>query len=143
MDENMKLIMAEFARINTKLDNIDARMTGLETGMTDLETKMINLEASVDRLDARMTGLETRMTDVESLIKEAEPDKANNRLGMIDLKLDKLQESYEKLDADVRVLSGETASGFYRIKHQIRQLEDQGGTIIKVLEMRNLIPFRE
>lgn len=115
MDENMKLIMAEFARINTKLDNIDARVTGLETGMTD----------------------------VESLIKEAEPDKANNRLGMIDLKLDKLQDSYEKLDADVRVLSGETASGFYRIKHQIRQLEDQGGTIIKVLEMRNLIPFRE
>ena len=29
MDENMKLIMAEFAKINTKLDNIDTRVTGL------------------------------------------------------------------------------------------------------------------
>lgn len=40
--------------------------------------------------------------------------------------LDKIQDSYEKLDADMRVLSGETA-GFYRIRHQIRRLEDQGG----------------
>lgn len=38
MDENMKLIMAEFARINTNLDTLDARVTGLETRMTDVGT---------------------------------------------------------------------------------------------------------
>jgi len=122
MDENMKLIMAEFAKINTKLDDIDARVTGLET--------------AVEKLDARMT-------DMETIIREAELDKVNTRLGMIDLKLDKLQDHYEKLDADVRVLSGETASGFYKFKHQIRKLEDQGETIVKVLEYRKLIPCRE
>ena len=129
MDENMKLIMAEFARINTKLDNIDTRVTGLET--------------AVEKLDTRKTGLESRVTDVETIIREAELDKVNPRLGMIDLKLDKLQDHYEKLDADMRVLSGETASGFYKIKHQLRKLEDQGETIVKVLEFRNLIPLRE
>lgn len=129
MDENMKLIMAEFAKINTKLDNIDTRMTGLET--------------AVEKLDTRMTGLESRVTDVETIIREAELDKVNTRLGMIDLKLDKLQDHYEKLDADVRVLSGETASGFYKIKHQLRKLEDQGEMIVRVLEFRNLIPLRE
>lgn len=114
--------MAEFAKINTKLDDIDARVTGLET--------------AVEKLDARMT-------DMETIIREAELDKVNTRLGMIDLKLDKLQDHYEKLDADVRVLSGETASGFYKFKHQIRKLEDQGETIVKVLEYRKLIPCRE
>ena len=136
MDENMKLIMAEFAKINTKLDRIDERVTGLEKAVERLDERVTGLEETTSKL-------ETRMTAVETIIKEAELDKVNSRLGMIELKIDKLQDHYEKLDADMRVLSGETASGFYKIKHQIRKLEDQGKTIVTVLEMRNLIPFRE
>lgn len=164
MDENMKLIMAEFAKINMKLDHIDERVTGLEKTVERLDTRVTSLEKVVGRLDervasleettskletrmtameTRMAAMETRMTAVETIIKEAELDQVNNRLGMIELKIDKLQDHYEKLDADMRVLSGETASGFYKIKHQIRKLEDQGKTIVTALEMRNLIPFRE
>ncbi len=171
MDENVKLIMAEFAKVNTKLDNIDTRVSGLETRMTSLEktvekldtkmsgldTRMTSLEKMVEKLDTMMSGLDTRMTslektteklgarltDVETLIREAKLDKVSSRLGMLELKLDKLQDNYEKMDADVRVLSGETASGFYKIKHQLRQVEDQGRTIVKVLELRNLIPYRD
>ena len=136
MDENMKLILAEFAKINTKLDDIDARVTGLEAAVGKLDARVTGLETAVEKLDARMT-------DMETIIREAELDKVNTRLGMIDSKLDKLQDHYEKLDADVRVLSGETASGIYKFKHQIRKLEDQGETIVKVLEFRKLIPYRE
>lgn len=136
MDENMKLILAEFAKVNTKLDDIDARVTGLEAAVGKLDARVTGLETAVEKLDARMT-------DMETIIREAELDKVNTRLGMIDSKLDKLQDHYEKLDADVRVLSGETASGFYKFKHQIRKLEDQGETIVKVLEFRKLIPCRE
>lgn len=48
-----------------------------------------------------------------------------------------------KFSMEKAILSGETASGFYKFKHQIRKLEDQGETIVKVLEFRKLIPCRE
>ena len=77
MDENMKLILAEFAKINTKLDDIDARVTGLEAAVGKLDARVTGLETAVEKLDARMT-------DMETIIREAELDKVNTRLGMID-----------------------------------------------------------
>lgn len=47
MDENMKLIMAEFAKINTKLDNLDTRVSKLETVLPELE----EIKDCCERLD--------------------------------------------------------------------------------------------
>lgn len=129
MDENMKLIMAEFAKINTRLDQLDAKVT--------------ELDAKVTELDVKVTELDTRLTNVEKIIKESELDKMNTRLGMMDLKLDKLQDNYERLDATMREISSEVANGFYKTKHQIKKLEDQGTTVVKILEYRELLPVRQ
>ena len=76
-----------------------------------------------------MEKLDARVTCLEAFIKEAE--------------LDKLQDNYERLEADISTVSSDVKNGFYRVKHQIRRLEDQGATIVKVLEYRELIPLGE
>ena len=62
MDENMKLIMAEFAKINTKLDRIDERVTGLEKAVERLDERVTGLEETTSKLETRMTAMETRST---------------------------------------------------------------------------------
>ncbi len=112
--------------METALADLDMRVTGLETKVTDLETKV--------------TDLDTRVIGIEKIIKESELETVNTRLGMMDLKLDKLQDNYERLDLSMREISREVAGGFYKTKYQIRKLEDQGATIVKILEYRELLP---
>lgn len=89
----MELIMAEFAKINTRLDQIDTRLSGLETKVANVETR-----------------------------------------------LDKLQDNYERLDVNMREISGEAATGFYKTKHQMKKLEAQGVVVAKIFEYRELLP---
>ena len=60
---------------------------------------------------------------------------------MFEHKLDKLQDSHEGMDADIRTMSGEIASGFYKTKHPIRALDDQMETVIKVLDLKDSLPL--
>lgn len=112
MDENMKLIMAEFAKLNERLTKIDDRMA---------------------KFEERLIKLEERMT--------AELEQVNSRLGMLELKADKAQDNYEKLEAYLLTIASDVKNGFYKNKHQFRKLEDQSNAIIKVLEFRSLIPL--
>ena len=54
MDENMKLIMAEFAKVNTRLDRIETRLSGLETKVANVETRLDKLQDNYERLDVSM-----------------------------------------------------------------------------------------
>ena len=57
MDENMKLIMAEFAKLNN-------RLTGIEDQITNLGERMTSLEERTTSLEERMTNLEERTPSV-------------------------------------------------------------------------------
>ncbi len=157
MDENMKLIMAEFAKLNNRLTgiedqitNLGERMTSLEERTTSLEERMTNLEERMTSLEERMTSVEKRMTSVEERTTSLEERTANieeeliqvnSRLGMLELKADKSQDNYEKLEAYLLTIASDVKNGFYKSKHQFRLLEDQGNSIIKVLAYRELIPL--
>ena len=157
MDENMKLIMAEFAKLNNRLTgiedqitNLGERMTSLEERTTSLEERMTNLEERMTSVEERMTSVEERMTSVEERTTSLEERTANieeeliqvnSRLGMLELKADKSQDNYEKLEAYLLTIASDVKNGFYKSKHQFRLLEDQGNSIIKVLEYRELIPL--
>ena len=157
MDENMKLIMAEFAKLNNRLTgiedqitNLGERMTSLEERTTSLEERMTNLEERMTSVEERMTNLEERMTSVEERTTSLEERTANieeeliqvnSRLGMLELKADKSQDNYEKLEAYLLTIASDVKNGFYKSKHQFRLLEDQGNSIIKVLAYRELIPL--
>ena len=54
MDENMKLIMAEFVKVNTRLDQIETRLSGLETKVANVETRLDKLQDNYERLDVSM-----------------------------------------------------------------------------------------
>ena len=150
MDENMKLIMAEFAKLNNRLTgiedqitNLGERMTSLEERTTSLEERMTNLEERMTSLEERMTSVEERMTSLEERTANIEEEliQVNSRLGMLELKADKSQDNYEKLEAYLLTIASDVKNGFYKSKHQFRLLEDQGNSIIKVLEYRELIPL--
>lgn len=164
MDENMKLIMAEFAKLNNRLTgiedqitNLGERMTSLEERTTSLEERMTNLEERMTSVEERMTSVEERMTSVEKRMTsveerttsleertaniEEELIQVNSRLGMLELKADKSQDNYEKLEAYLLTIASDVKNGFYKSKHQFRLLEDQGNSIIKVLAYRELIPL--
>ncbi len=157
MDENMKLIMAEFAKLNNRLTgiedqitNLGERMTSLEERTTSLEERMTNLEERMTSVEERMTSVEERMTSVEERTTSLEERTANieeeliqvnSRLGMLELKADKSQDNYEKLEAYLLTIASDVKNGFYKSKHQFRLLEDQGNSIIKVLAYRELIPL--
>ena len=150
MDENMKLIMAEFAKLNNRLTgiedqitNLGERMTSLEERTTSLEERMTNLEERMTSLEERMTSVEERMTNLEERTANIEEEliQVNSRLGMLELKADKSQDNYEKLEAYLLTIASDVKNGFYKSKHQFRLLEDQGNSIIKVLEYRELIPL--
>ncbi len=129
MDENMKLIMAEFAKLNN-------RLTGIEDQITNLGERMTSLEERTTSLEERMTSLEERTANIEE-----ELIQVNSRLGMLELKADKSQDNYEKLEAYLLTIASDVKNGFYKSKHQFRLLEDQGNSIIKVLAYRELIPL--
>ena len=150
MDENMKLIMAEFAKLNNRLTgiedqitNLGERMTSLEERTTSLEERMTNFEERMTSLEERMTSVEERMTSLEERTANIEEEliQVNSRLGMLELKADKSQDNYEKLEAYLLTIASDVKNGFYKSKHQFRLLEDQGNSIIKVLEYRELIPL--
>ena len=150
MDENMKLIMAEFAKLNNRLTGIEDQITNLGERMTSLEERTTSLEERMTNLEERMTSLEERMTSVEERTTSLEERTANieeeliqvnSRLGMLELKADKSQDNYEKLEAYLLTIASDVKNGFYKSKHQFRLLEDQGNSIIKVLEYRELIPL--
>lgn len=122
MDENMKLIMAEFAKLNN-------RLTGIEDQITNLGERMTSLEERTTSLEERTANIEEELIQV------------NSRLGMLELKADKSQDNYEKLEAYLLTIASDVKNGFYKSKHQFRLLEDQGNSIIKVLEYRELIPL--
>ncbi len=150
MDENMKLIMAEFAKLNNRLTGIEDQITNLGERMTSLEERTTSLEERMTSLEERMTSVEERMTRVEERTTSLEERTANieeeliqvnSRLGMLELKADKSQDNYEKLEAYLLTIASDVKNGFYKSKHQFRLLEDQGNSIIKVLEYRELIPL--
>ena len=150
MDENMKLIMAEFAKLNNRLTGIEDQITNLGERMTSLEERTTSLEERMTNLEERMTSLEERMTSVEERTTSLEERTANieeeliqvnSRLGMLELKADKSQDNYEKLEAYLLTIASDVKNGFYKSKHQFRLLEDQGNSIIKVLAYRELIPL--
>ncbi len=157
MDENMKLIMAEFAKLNNRLTgiedqitNLGERMTSLEERTTSLEERMTSVEERMTSVEERMTSVEERMTSVEERTTSLEERTANieeeliqvnSRLGMLELKADKSQDNYEKLEAYLLTIASDVKNGFYKSKHQFRLLEDQGNSIIKVLAYRELIPL--
>jgi chromosome segregation ATPase len=122
MDENMKLIMAEFAKLNN-------RLTGIEDQITNLGERMTSLEERTTSLEERTANIEEELIQV------------NSRLGMLELKADKSQDNYEKLEAYLLTIASDVKNGFYKSKHQFRLLEDQGNSIIKVLAYRELIPL--
>ncbi len=150
MDENMKLIMAEFAKLNNRLTGIEDQITNLGERMTSLEERTTSLEERMTNLEERMTSVEERMTSVEERTTSLEERTANieeeliqvnSRLGMLELKADKSQDNYEKLEAYLLTIASDVKNGFYKSKHQFRLLEDQGNSIIKVLAYRELIPL--
>ncbi len=150
MDENMKLIMAEFAKLNNRLTGIEDQITNLGERMTNLEERMTSVEERMTSVEERMTSVEERMTSVEERTTSLEERTANieeeliqvnSRLGMLELKADKSQDNYEKLEAYLLTIASDVKNGFYKSKHQFRLLEDQGNSIIKVLEYRELIPL--
>lgn len=67
--------------------------------------------------------------------------KLQDKQERFEYKLDELQDSHERMDADIRTMSGEIAGGFYKTKHQIRALDDQIETVIKVLELKDILPL--
>ena len=136
MDENMKLIMAEFAKLNNRLTGIEDQITNLGERMTSLEERTTSLEERMTNFEERMTSLEERTANIEE-----ELIQVNSRLGMLELKADKSQDNYEKLEAYLLTIASDVKNGFYKSKHQFRLLEDQGNSIIKVLEYRELIPL--
>ncbi len=150
MDENMKLIMAEFAKLNNRLTGIEDQITNLGERMTSLEERTTSLEERMTSVEERMTSVEERMTSVEERTTSLEERTANieeeliqvnSRLGMLELKADKSQDNYEKLEAYLLTIASDVKNGFYKSKHQFRLLEDQGNSIIKVLAYRELIPL--
>ncbi len=143
MDENMKLIMAEFAKLNNRLTGIEDQITNLGERMTSLEERTTSLEERMTNLEERMTSVEERMTSLEERTANIEEEliQVNSRLGMLELKADKSQDNYEKLEAYLLTIASDVKNGFYKSKHQFRLLEDQGNSIIKVLEYRELIPL--
>ncbi len=136
MDENMKLIMAEFAKLNNRLTGIEDQITNLGERMTSLEERTTSLEERMTSVEERTTSLEERTANIEE-----ELIQVNSRLGMLELKADKSQDNYEKLEAYLLTIASDVKNGFYKSKHQFRLLEDQGNSIIKVLEYRELIPL--
>ena len=136
MDENMKLIMAEFAKLNNRLTGIEDQITNLGERMTRLEERMTSLEERMTSVEERTTSLEERTANIEE-----ELIQVNSRLGMLELKADKSQDNYEKLEAYLLTIASDVKNGFYKSKHQFRLLEDQGNSIIKVLAYRELIPL--
>lgn len=118
----MKLIMAEFAKLNN-------RLTGIEDQITNLGERMTSLEERTTSLEERTANIEEELIQV------------NSRLGMLELKADKSQDNYEKLEAYLLTIASDVKNGFYKSKHQFRLLEDQGNSIIKVLAYRELIPL--
>lgn len=143
MDENMKLIMAEFAKLNNRLTGIEDQITNLGERMTSLEERTTSLEERMTNLEERMTSVEERTTSLEERTANIEEEliQVNSRLGMLELKADKSQDNYEKLEAYLLTIASDVKNGFYKSKHQFRLLEDQGNSIIKVLEYRELIPL--
>ncbi len=129
MDENMKLIMAEFAKLNNRLTGIEDQITNLGERMTSVEERMTSVEERTTSLEERTANIEEELIQV------------NSRLGMLELKADKSQDNYEKLEAYLLTIASDVKNGFYKSKHQFRLLEDQGNSIIKVLEYRELIPL--
>ncbi len=136
MDENMKLIMAEFAKLNNRLTGIEDQITNLGERMTSLEERTTSLEERMTSVEERTTSLEERTANIEE-----ELIQVNSRLGMLELKADKSQDNYEKLEAYLLTIASDVKNGFYKSKHQFRLLEDQGNSIIKVLAYRELIPL--
>lgn len=143
MDENMKLIMAEFAKLNNRLTGIEDQITNLGERMTSLEERTTSLEERMTNLEERMTSVEERTTSLEERTANIEEEliQVNSRLGMLELKADKSQDNYEKLEAYLLTIASDVKNGFYKSKHQFRLLEDQGNSIIKVLAYRELIPL--
>lgn len=140
MDENMKLIMAEFAKLNERLTKIDDRMAKFEERLMKLEERVTSVETAVSDLNERMTNVETAVSSLDERM-TAELEQVNSRLGMLELKADKAQDNYEKLEAYLLTIASDVKNGFYKNKHQFRKLEDQSNAIIKVLEFRSLIPL--
>lgn len=138
MDENMKLIMAEFAKLNERLTKIDDRMAKFEERLMKLEERVTSVETAVSDLNERMTNVETAVSSLDERM-TAELEQVNSRLGMLELKADKAQDNYEKLEAYLLTIASDVKNGFYKNKHQFRKLEDQSNAIIKVLEFRSLI----
>ncbi len=97
---------------------------------------MTNLEERMTSVEERTTSLEERTANIEE-----ELIQVNSRLGMLELKADKSQDNYEKLEAYLLTIASDVKNGFYKSKHQFRLLEDQGNSIIKVLAYRELIPL--
>ncbi len=143
MDENMKLIMAEFAKLNDHLTKIDDRLEKLEERMTGVEERLTNVETTVSKLDERLTSVETTVSKLDERMMnvETELEQVHSKLGMLDLKADKAQDNYEKLEAYLLTIASDVKNGFYKNKHQFRKLEDQSNAIIKVLEFRALLPL--
>ena len=138
MDENMKLIMAEFAKLNERLTKIDDRMAKFEERLMKLEERVTSVETAVSDLNERMTNVETAVSSLDERM-TAELEQVNSRLGMLELKADKAQDNYEKLEAYLLTIASDVKNGFYKNKHQFRKLEDQSNAIIKVVEFRSLI----
>ncbi len=104
--------------------------------MTSVEERMTSVEERMTSVEERTTSLEERTANIEE-----ELIQVNSRLGMLELKADKSQDNYEKLEAYLLTIASDVKNGFYKSKHQFRLLEDQGNSIIKVLEYRELIPL--
>lgn len=59
----------DFARLEYKIDDLQARMTLLEQRMDQLEARMAHLEKRMDRLELRMEKLEDKMDELTQDLK--------------------------------------------------------------------------
>ena len=64
----MKLYVAnkeDFARLDTKIDNMENRIDNMENRMCSMENRMDNIESKIDNMENRMGNMERKIDNME------------------------------------------------------------------------------
>ena len=120
-DQKLNPINERFNIIDIKFDAVDKRFDSIDKRMDSMDKRMDSMDKRMDSMNERMDSMNKRFDSLE------------NRLEILELKQNRTAKKLDDLAFSVKASER-------NIRHDIRILQDEMGTVIEVLKQNELIP---